>query len=224
MPYLLIFVAKEEENPKRTIQNPHSHAHIKIVLINHEKKFKLFIFRHLLISSVLCFVFLVFALAVVVFLLSTSQIQDIYSFTGMVTFLMMSYTWNQGIPTLAENQSPTHHSHDFYDLTQNAVTQLFLAYSFSYIWMLRQRTLPRTEIKAIISLGMMTSFMFPAIVYLVCPNSEYLSWVPVISMVGPTFAIAIEVFGSVRALVWTFRQAYNVIKITLSAIGIQGFV
>ncbi|XP_011445821.3 protein TRC8 homolog [Magallana gigas] len=166
----------------------------------------------------------VFALAVVVFLLSTSQIQDIYSFTAMVTFLMMSYTWNQGIPTLAENQSSTHHSHDFYDLTQNAVTQLFLAYSFSYIWMLRQRTLPRTEIKAIISLGMMTSFMFPAIVYLVCPNSEYLSWVPVISMVGPTFAIAIEVFGSVRALVWTFRQAYNVIKITLSAIGIQGFV
>lgn len=165
----------------------------------------------------------VFALALLVFLLSTGQLQDIYSFAAMVTLLSLSFSWNQGHPTL-QDKTYAEYKQNHYDIMQNAVTQIFLAYSFTYVWTLRKRTLPRTEIKACISLGVITSFLFPSVVCFMYQDSEYMSMVPVISLVIPLIVLTAEVVKSVRAVVWTLRQAYNVIRITISAIGIQGFV
>ncbi|XP_062568359.1 protein TRC8 homolog [Saccostrea cucullata] len=167
---------------------------------------------------------LLFVLALCVFLLTTGQLQDIYSLVTLLSLLYMSYQWNQNFPVPLDIKHSSDVKHNYYDIMQNAVTQIFLSYTFTYIWTLRKRTLPRNGIRALISLGIMSSFMFPSIVCVVSQDIGYLYWVTLISIVIPSSVLFAEVWICVRAVVWTLRRIYNVIKITISAIGIQGFV
>lgn len=150
------------------------------------------------------------------FLLSVNQLQDIYSFVTLLGLLWTSYHWN--------NKHSLDVKHSNYDIMQNAVTQIFLSYTFTYIWTLRRRTLLRSDIRACVSLGIMSSFTFPSIVSVVYQDGEYSSWVLTLSVMVPLCVIAMEVLNSLRAIAWTIRRMYNVIKITISAIGIQGYV
>ena len=105
------------------------------------------------------------------------------------------------------------------------MAQSIFAWAFYRVWVSRHtRTVYGSFHKSAVQTGVQLSFVLPILTHLFIKDSRYFYWVPLIAVVFPIYQIAFDFFTSLTTLIFIGRRTYTILKITVAALGLQGFL
>ena len=111
------------------------------------------------------------------------------------------------------------------EVYSNFFAQFIFAWTFYIVWAMRKSSEDYGNfLKSAIQTGIHFSFISPIMVRGFLRDSELNYWTPLLAIVYPAAQISHDFFSSLKSLVFFFRRSYAIIKITISAIGVQAFV
>lgn len=178
-----------------------------------------------------------FVCGLMMFFLSVRQLLEIYSYTVNILALCFSYWWNYSFVNKMSNET----SADLYaqeqktllqaldinnsEVYSNFFAQFIFAWTFYIVWAMRKSSDEYGNfMKSAIQTAIHFSFISPIMVRGFLRDSELNYWTPLLAIVYPAVQISHDFLSSLKSLVFFIRRSYVIIKITISAIGVQAFV
>ncbi|XP_060084777.1 protein TRC8 homolog [Ylistrum balloti] len=183
------------------------------------------------------------SVALVIFLLGTRQLLTVYSRILSVIAVLVAYFMNVEFTRTAtrsvvgsefpnpknrtiESIPPETIEHGLQTSIRYLIGQLAAAFIFCKSWQFHRDHPPDSK-KYVCSVFL--SFVFPILVtqvmQVIYPSSETLIlWSQVVGLILPLMILSTDVINTVSLFYFNFRHSYNLIKLTISAIGIQGFL
>ena len=111
------------------------------------------------------------------------------------------------------------------EVYSNFLAQFIFAWTFYIVWALRQSSEEYGNfLKSAIQTGIHFSFISPIMIRGFMKDSYFCYWTPLLAVVYPMAQISHDFFTSLKTLFFVCRRTFAIIKITISAIGLQAFI
>ncbi|KAH3706594.1 protein TRC8 homolog [Dreissena polymorpha] len=176
----------------------------------------------------MCLMSNVFWVALLMFMLSVRQLLYIYSYFVNIIVLSLSFYWNQSFILEAheEDKIALEESVTFKrQVYQNFFTQFLFAWLFYVAWDLRRSTEECSNTKkTIVQTAIHLSFISPLVLQGMYRDSLYLEFSPFLALLYPALQISQDIMHSLSNLCYAFRRLWNIVKVTISAIGVIPFL
>ncbi|CAH1783593.1 unnamed protein product [Owenia fusiformis] len=186
-----------------------------------------------------------FCAAMVMLVLSTNQLIEVYLFLGAAGLLIVSYYWNKYYITTEVQQMTSKHddfnSSKILDASDSEVkkgdmgalaTNTFLQISIGYMFNMLgspARDLDRQNrfqylLMILSRVSILFSLMFPSLICLTDPSVKVLWVTPVISVIIPIIQLHWNIIWNYKRLYWVFKRGYLSTKHMLQLFGLQTLV
>ncbi|KAL4231351.1 hypothetical protein ACF0H5_008930 [Mactra antiquata] len=165
------------------------------------------------------------------FVMSIRQLLKIYSYGVNVIVLAMSYWWNLCYITEAVEEDELLHGADDVSILQrdniyrNFFAQFFFAWVFYMAWDLRKVSDHYSSAsKSAMQMAIHASFISPIMIDGLFKLGHYHQCYLTLGILYPIVQLSHEILESLSDIFFSCRRIYNIIRVTISAIGIQAFI
>lgn len=174
-----------------------------------------------------------FVAAVVIFLLGKRQLLTVYSQLISLLSILISYYMNTTftMPDTNKILDPSNRTveypgvirHSLQTCLQHLVCQIAAAFIFCKSWEYRRNFQPEGRVVAYSCVFM--SFVFPVFTQAMDQRLDVVFfWSQTIALIIPLLILSNDAYNMMSSLCSAVRRTYTVIKLTIGAIGIQGFL
>lgn len=178
----------------------------------------------------LAFMGFVFMIGIVMFVMSIRQLLRIYSYVVNIVVLALSFWWNhnfvievQDEDAVIEEGGITFQRRDL--VYKHFFAQFFFAWLFYMAWDMRRSSdglsnFAKSAMQTLVHL----SFISPIVIDGLFKMGFYREWSPLLAIVYPVIHISHDILDSLSTVYFSCKRMYNIVRVTVSAIGIQAFI